>query len=117
MRVLIAGGRNFTDKHFLFDYMDRNFGGEVSTVISGRARGADKLGEKWAEERGIPIDYYPAQWARYGKSAGPRRNIEMLEKGLPDVVVVFKGGTGSAHMASIARKAGIKTYRPQKGLN
>ena len=116
MRALIAGGRNFTDKQFLEEYMSKYLE-EVTVVISGTAKGADRLGEKWAQANNIPVDRYPAQWSRYGGAAGPIRNKEMLDKGNPDLVVVFKGGTGSKHMATIARKAGVKTMRPQKGLN
>lgn len=116
MKILIAGGRDFSDKDFLYRYMDQ-FLDQATLVISGCAKGADKLGEKWANDRGIPVERFPAQWSRYGRKAGPLRNIEMLEKGKPDLVVVFKGGTGSAHMASIAKKAGVKTLRPRRGLN
>ena len=116
MRILIAGGRDFSDKDFLYKYMDK-FKEDCICVISGCASGADKMGEKWAKDMGIPIERFPAQWARYGRKAGPLRNIEMLEKGKPDLVVVFKGGTGSAHMASISKKAGVKTLRPRRGLN
>ena len=116
MRVLIAGGRNFTDKDFLYKYMSK-FLGEVTVVISGTAKGADRLGEKWAIDNNIPVERYPANWSRYGSKAGPIRNREMLEKGKPDLVVVFKGGRGSDHMATISRKAGVKVLRPRKGLN
>ena len=116
MRVLIAGGRNFTDKDFMDKYMSKYLG-QVSVVISGTAKGADRLGEKWAQSNGISVERFPAQWSRYGGAAGPIRNQEMLDKGKPDLVIVFKGGKGSAHMASIARKAGVKTMKPQKGLN
>lgn len=116
MKILIAGGRNFTDKQFLFSYMEKYLE-EVSCVISGTAKGADKLGEAWAKHHNITLERYPAQWAKYGRAAGPIRNQEMLDKGKPDLVVVFKGGSGSKHMATIARKSGVKTMRPQKGLN
>jgi|TARA_R110000744_G_scaffold246787_3_gene363200 hypothetical protein len=116
MRILIAGGRNFTDKQFLEEYMSKYLS-EVTVVISGTAKGADRLGEKWAQANDVAVERYPAQWSRYGGAAGPIRNQEMLDKGKPDLVVVFKGGKGSAHMASIARKAKVKTMKPQKGLN
>tara|TARA_R110000737_G_scaffold251008_1_gene260589 strand:+ start:1229 stop:1579 length:351 start_codon:yes stop_codon:yes gene_type:complete len=116
MKILIAGGRNFTDKQFLFEYMDKYLS-DVTCVISGTAKGADKLGEAWAKDRGIIVERFPAKWGKYGRSAGPIRNQQMLDEGKPDLVVVFKGGTGSKHMATIARKSGVKTMRPQKGLN
>jgi len=113
MRVLIAGGRKFNDVAFLSKYLEK-YVGAVSLVISGTAKGADRLGEKWAKSNGVPVERYPAQWSRYGAAAGPIRNQKMLDKGKPDLVVVFKGGTGSAHMAKIARKSGVKVLRPRK---
>ena len=47
--------------------------------LSGGCKGADKLGERYAIENGFPIEYYPAHWKRYGKSAGPKRNLQMAE--------------------------------------
>jgi len=116
MKILIAGGRNFTDKQFLEEYMSKYLG-EVTLVISGTAKGADRLGEKWAEDNNIPVERYPAQWSRYGGAAGPIRNKEMLDKGKPDLVIVFEGGKGSAHMAMISKKSGVKTMEPHKGTD
>lgn len=112
MKILIAGGRDFADKQFLEQYMSKYLE-DATLVISGTAKGADSLGEKWANSNDIPVERYPAQWSKYGAAAGPIRNQEMLDKGKPDLVVVFKGGTGSAHMAKIARKAGVKVMRPK----
>ena len=61
MRVLVFGGRNFTDRKLAFAVLDafhELF--PITTVISGTADGADRLGEKWAESRGIPVERYPA---------------------------------------------------------
>jgi len=116
MKILIAGGRNFSDKQFMYSYM-RQYLGVATLVISGTAKGADRMGEKWANEFGIPVKRFPAQWSRYGSKAGPIRNRQMLDEGQPDLVIVFKGGRGSEHMATIAKKAGVKTRRPVKGLN
>lgn len=58
-------------------------------VVHGGARGADTLAGKWAEGRGIPVRVYPADWNRYGKGAGPKRNQQMLDEADPDVVIAF----------------------------
>tara|TARA_B110000902_G_scaffold172948_1_gene196609 strand:- start:290 stop:637 length:348 start_codon:yes stop_codon:yes gene_type:complete len=110
MRVLIAGGRDFTDK----ETMKNVLAGvpRCSVIISGTARGADQLGESWAEARGIAVERYPADWDTYGKAAGHIRNQQMLDEGKPDYVVVFPGGKGSESMVKKARKAGLNVYTP-----
>lgn len=111
MRLLICGGRDFKDVDFMVEHLESlHRARPVSTVIVGRARGADSIGEAWAEERGIPVDTYPAQWNKHGRRAGPIRNQQMLDEGKPDLVMAFPGGTGTAHMVKIAELAGVETW-------
>ena len=115
LRVLVCGGRDYSNVEQLYKVLDRVDGswesadstGPISTIISGHARGADQLAEKNANEKNIPLEIYPAQWDVYGKSAGVIRNQEMLDEGLPDLVVAFPGGKGTAHMVKIAQKANV----------
>ena len=115
LRVLICGGRDYSDVEQLYKVLDWIDGswesadsiGPISTIISGHARGADQLAEKYATERNIPLEIYPAQWDVHGKRAGVIRNQEMLDEGLPDLVVAFPGGKGTAHMVKIAKKANV----------
>ena len=51
----------------------------ITSVISGGARGADRLGEQWARSHGIPFQVFPADWDKWGKSAGYVRNKQMAE--------------------------------------
>jgi len=111
MRILIAGGRDFNDFASLVVFM-KPYRHLVTAVISGKARGADKLGEQWANLVGAVVEPYPADWEKHGKAAGPIRNKQMLDEGKPDLVVVFPGGVGSNHMATIAKKKGVEVIRP-----
>lgn len=109
MRVLVCGGRGFDDPYLFFDTLDEiKSRGELDSIISGGARGADALAERYAEVEGIPITVYPAEWEKYGKSAGYVRNKQMLDEGKPDLVIAFPGGKGTAMMVDIARKAGVE---------
>ncbi len=109
MKVLVCGGRRFNDISLLNDTLN-TFRSNISVLISGNARGADQLGEQWAKTNGVEIDRYPAQWDIYGKSAGFRRNEQMLREGKPNVVIAFRGGTGTAHMVRTAKAANIKVW-------
>ena len=111
-RVLVCGSRDFTDVGLLgvkLDEVRKRLGGVPMRVISGAARGADSLAAGWARLRGIPCDEYPAEWERYGRSAGYRRNERMLAEGRPHVVVAFPQGEsrGTRMMMDIASRAGV----------
>ena len=112
MRVLICGGRDFSDADFMDRYLrivDRRY--VIKHVIQGGARGADRLAKNWAEGCGVPVTEYRADWSKYGKAAGPRRNQQMIDEGKPDLVIAFGGGRGTADMVRKAEAAGIKVFR------
>lgn len=112
-RILVCGGRDYSDYTFLSSVMDRvaekypNF-----TLVHGAARGADKLSEKWAIQVGLKnIESYPADWNKYNKAAGHIRNKQMLDTGI-DVVIAFPGGRGTANMVKIAKEANVQVWQP-----
>lgn len=111
-RVLVCGSRDFSDRSLVdakLDEVRARLGGVRMRVISGAARGADTLASQWAARRGVPCDEYPADWDRYGKSAGYRRNERMLAEGRPHLVVAFPQGEsrGTRMMMDIAAKAKV----------
>lgn len=110
-RVIIAGSRDFNNYDLLVSKCDYFLSEKQKThdivIISGTARGADKLGEKYAEEMGYELEKYPADWDKYGKSAGCIRNKEMAENA--DAVICFWNGisVGTKHMVDIAKEKGL----------
>lgn len=109
-RVIIAGSRTFSDYMLLERTMDRLLRdvSEDIVIISGRARGADTLGERYARERGYEVWEYPADWKKYGKSAGFLRNRAMARDA--DALVAFWDGEsrGTENMISLARRQGLR---------
>jgi hypothetical protein len=69
-------------------------------VVTGQCSqgGYDLQVEKWAKKLGLPYIGYPADWGKYGNSAGPIRNQQMLEEERPDMVVAFPGNNGTQDM-------------------
>jgi len=109
MKVIIAGSRDITNATLIQEAVDES-GFEVTEVLCGMARGVDLLGKEWAESKGIPVLKFPADWTRYGKEAGKRRNLEMAMEA-EAVIVVWDGSSpGSAHMAKAARFHGLPCY-------
>lgn len=87
MRLLICGDRDWQDIHFIRDLMRDLPQGTV--VIHGAARGADKMAGQIAQEMGLTVESYPANWAVHGRAAGPIRNRQMLREGKPTHVWAF----------------------------
>jgi len=82
-------------------------------LIHGGAPGADTLAGQIGVELGFIIECHPAEWDKYGKAAGPKRNIEMLERE-PDLVLAFhkdlNESRGTAHTVREAFKRGMRVF-------
>lgn len=111
MRVLIYGGRDWTDWEktvkFLDEIDDQFILPGEATIVVGRARGADSLGEQWAKQQTLHVEAFPADWKTHGKAAGHIRNQQMLDSGI-DLAVQFPGGRGTADMRRRLDAAGVK---------
>jgi hypothetical protein len=107
-RVLVCGGRDYTNKELLYRKLDEAHEfSSIVCIISGMAPGADTLAAEWAKERGIELAPFPADWSKYSRAAGPIRNAKMLVEGKPDVVMAFPGDKGTKDMIKRATKAKI----------
>lgn len=105
MKTIIAGGRDTQLTLEDIEYLNTL---DITEVVSGGARGIDTEGEIWAQETGIPIKRFPAEWNKYGKGAGFKRNVQMAE--YADALVVFPGGNGTNHMFRTATKHGLVVF-------
>lgn len=102
MRVLVCGGRRFSDYYWLNEVLsDYHVRRGISVVIHGGASGADRLAGRWAQAAGVEVITFSAKWWKYGRAAGPIRNRQMLVEGKPDVVIAFPGGRGTADMVAL----------------
>ena len=109
IKVIIAGGRNFDDFNKLCQVCDEFLQGQNNIeIVSGAYKGADLLGERYAAERNYQIKQFPADWRRYGKSAGLKRNTEMAA--YADILIAFWDGKskGTKNMIDLATQAGLK---------
>jgi hypothetical protein len=127
-RYIVAGGRDFEDYALLestlyHEILKHDWCHLVRdvTIVSGTARGADSLGERFAKENGIQVDRYPAQWKNpdgsTNRGAGPERNLTMALNA--DVLVAFWDGlsSGTRDMIHTALAHGLEVhvyrYAPQ----
>ena len=105
MKLIIAGSYTFSDYQRLCQVLapERQ---HITQVLTGGARGADQLGYRWAWKHTIKHQLFRAEWERFGKSAGVRRNHVMAQAG--DVLVAFHvhNSPGTAHMIACMRALG-----------
>lgn len=105
MRLLVCGGRDFSDRKLFRVTMESKQG--IKLIIHGGAKGADTLADQWAKKYAIPVVRMDALWDAHGKQAGGLRNQAMLDLLHPDAVLAFPGGNGTADMVRRAEKAGL----------
>ena len=124
VRMIIAGGRDFDDYNLLkksvhnviCDLVYERCSDYKCEIVSGTARGADSLGEKFAVKEGFVVKRFPADWNTYGKRAGYLRNEQMAKYAVSDgcygVLVAFWDGKsrGTKHMIDLAKKHGLTVY-------
>jgi hypothetical protein len=110
MKLIIAGGRDFTDYDLLLKATLPILARVPDLeIVSGCARGADLLGERFAEEHGLNIIRFRPDWEGHGRSAGYIRNREMAQNA--DACVCFWDGKskGTGHMIQLAKSMGLRT--------
>lgn len=110
-KVIIAGSRGFSNYKLLREQCNKYLHEKRKTsnviIVSGHARGADTLGEKYAQDEGFALEIYPAQWKKLGKQAGYRRNEQMAE--VADALIAFWDGSsrGTKHMIDIMNEKNL----------
>lgn len=112
MRTIIAGSRSVSDPATV-ERAVRECGWWPSVILSGKARGVDTLGERWADQYGIPVEPFPVtkeEWDRLGRAAGPIRNAEMA-KHCDALVAVWDGrSSGTRDMIEAATRLGRRVH-------
>ena len=107
-RIVIAGCRDYNNyneaKKYISYYLNDIRKQNNIVILSGCATGADALGERYAKENGFKVEKYPANWEKYGKYAGPKRNKEMAKN--CDYVLCFWDGKskGTKSMITLAEE-------------
>ena len=112
-RILVCGGRNYWDRAAFDAAMEcaQKWFAQRFCIIEGDATGADTLAKEWARKRGVPVITMCANWTIFGDQAGSLRNIWMQEFAMPDLVIAFPGGIGTASMVDIATENGVDVWK------
>lgn len=113
MRIVIAGSRGFEDYALLEQTLEHILDKQIEPVelVSGHAKGADLLAERFAKENDLPIHIIKPDWKTYGRAAGPIRNRQMLDYAMEELslVVAFWDGKskGTKNTINTAKSLGI----------
>ena len=121
LRIIIAGSRDFNDYELLKKsaieiITKKTMLPDLTRIVSGGARGADTLGERFANEMGLEISRFIPDWDGLGKRAGYVRNAEMakfaVEDGNYGVLIAFWDGQsrGTKHMIDLAKRYGLEVH-------
>lgn len=117
MKLIIAGSRGFNDYELLKDKIQKITQNQnIECIISGEARGADSLGERYAQEFNMPLLKFKPNWDLYGKGSGYRRNVEMAENATHLIAFWDGESKGTNHMIQIMSKM-CKPFRVIKKSN
>lgn len=109
MRVIVAGSRTILSQQ-LVNQAITDSGFIITELVSGAARGVDKMGELWATMNCVPIKPYHARWSAHGRAAGMMRNIIMADY-VDALIAIWDGvSAGTKHMIYIAKKRGLKYF-------
>lgn len=101
MKVAIVGSRNIRAMREVERAVEQS-GFEVTEVISGGANGVDTLAEQYAQQHDLTLTVYPPDWKQYGRSAGYRRNVEIV-LAADAVIAVWNGSSpGTRHTMNLA---------------
>ena len=109
MKVIIAGGRDIHDYQLVLDAIEESRL-EITTVVSGGAKGVDALGEHYAEQMNLPLHVYPADWKSHGRAAGPIRNSKMASNADALIAVWDGKSKGTRNMIETAHNKGLVVY-------
>ena len=112
MKIIVAGGRDAEPALYLVDKAIEESGmkKDMTQLVHGAARGIDSAAGEWAKINNIPVHVFPADWSKYGKSAGPIRNKQMAE--YADALIAIWDGIsrGTKHMIETAESMNLKIY-------
>ena len=110
--IAIVGSRNFNNQKY-FNLALESIQNQIKNVthfVSGGAKGADLMGQKWAEQKGLEIKIFYPDWNKHGRAAGVIRNTDIVKNS--DIIIAFpsKQGRGTQDSIRKATKLGKELY-------
>jgi hypothetical protein len=109
VRTIISGSRVLKEYRLVEEAVARS-GFPIAAILSGHARGVDRLGERYAQEHGIPCELWQPAWHVYGRRAGLIRNEDMAQNAHALIAVWDGRSSDTRHLIGTARRLGLKIH-------
>lgn len=113
----MTGSRTWPERIWLYKHLDAAFAETLYmdrelVIVHGHCKeGADAMADDWAIEVGCPVERHPADWTRYGRSAGMHRNAQMvMSKPHACIAFIHNNSSGATHCKDMAEKYRILTH-------
>jgi hypothetical protein len=137
MKLIITGSRDFEGEEAYESICDAvsksGWEFDIEEVVSGKAKGADTLGERWAFENDRPVRGFWPQWkdlkqegarvkenqyGKYNANAGAFRNTQMAEYG-DALIAIVDGSFETVNMVKQMKELGkpVFTYDPEDHMS
>jgi len=118
--ILVTGDRNYNDfkniENILLTIIIKKYPPTEYTFINGDCKGADKICKYIFKTYKYKTIEYPADWNKYGKYAGPKRNKDMIDL-KPELFLIFhndiSNSKGTKSCINIMLKTINENYMPQ----
>lgn len=120
-RILVTGSRDWDDEERVAyelglavgDALRQGYAHTSIVIVHGACpSGADRAADRIARDYGHRVERHPADWDRYGRAAGPKRNTEMVALGANTCLAFIRNGSrGASHCAGLAERAGVPVKR------
>lgn len=115
MRIIITGDRDFLDyerlEQIMLQIMEK-YPNETVEIVAGGDKGAESIGELFALKHYLKVARFPANWRRYGSSAGYIRNSDMIDyarQGKGILIAFWDGKSGGTkNMIQLAKRWGLE---------
>jgi len=105
MKVAVIGSRGFDDYELVKTALSPL---KITLLVSGGAKGADSLGERYANENNIETLIFKPDWEKHGKAAGMIRNTDIVNNAETIIAFWDNSSKGTAHSIGIAKKMNKK---------
>jgi hypothetical protein len=111
MKLIITGNHTFEDysllKDRVEDFLVKHHKDPIEAILTRSRKGAESLGERFAKELDIPIQYFVPDETDFGTEAEVINDAQLVDAA--DAIIIFWDGvsTSKSHTRDMAEKRNL----------